>query len=133
RERLRLWRIDPCGMTKAAMALMRKRKKRQRDRQRRLSQGAETRAAYLAKHTKSKEQPRMKKGISRATYYRRMKQEQASETSPRQINLIKTELALVSTEELSTDAGLGVRPSTATHAGLTGTCVTAESSHWKAA
>jgi hypothetical protein len=35
RERLRLWGIDPYDMTEAAMALFRKRKKRQRDKLRR--------------------------------------------------------------------------------------------------
>jgi hypothetical protein len=135
RERLRLWGIDPCDMTSTAMALFRKRKKRQRDKLRRQLQGQQSRADYLANHRLSKEKPWMKEGISRATYYRRIKQEQARETSPRQTKLTTTELALVSKEELSTDAGLCVRPSTATHAEQTGTCVsdgflTADEAAW---
>jgi hypothetical protein len=123
REKLRLWGIDPCDVTEAGMALLRKRKKRQRDRERRRSQGAKPRADYLANHRLSKEKPWMKEGISRATYYRRIKQEQARETGPRQTKLTKTELALVSKEELGSEASACVRPSTATHAEQTGTCV----------
>jgi hypothetical protein len=135
RERLRLWGIDPSDMTKAAMALMRKRKKRQRDRQRRLSQGAMPRAEYLAANKISRTKPWITRGESRATWYRRIKQEQARETSPRQTNLTKTELALVSREELSSNATPCVRVTTATHAELTATCLTAGSSQsqWEAA
>ena len=121
RERLRLWGIDPYDMTEAAMALFRKRKKRQRDKLRRQLKGAKSRADYLANHTTSKEQPWLALSISRRTYYRRIKQEQANGTSPRQVNLIKTELALVPKEELGSKAGECVRVSTATPAGQTGT------------
>jgi len=77
----------------------------------------------------------MKEGISRATWYRRIKQEQASETGPCPTKLTRTELALVSKEALSSKAGLCVRPSTATHAEQAGTCVndgflTADEAAW---
>jgi hypothetical protein len=40
REELKLWTIAPCDVTERGMALLRKRKKRQRDRQRRQLRGA---------------------------------------------------------------------------------------------
>jgi hypothetical protein len=127
RARLQLRTIGPCDMTEAAMALMRKQKKRQQDRLRRQLQGQQSRADYLAAHNKSKEQPWLALGISRATWYRQIKQEQASETSPRHINLNKTGLALVSKEELGSRAGECVRIASlaATPAGLTDTSVNA--------
>src|SRR6516225_9605967 len=48
RARLGLRTIGPCDMTEAGMAVIRKQKKRQRDRLRRLSQGIKPRAEYLA-------------------------------------------------------------------------------------
>jgi hypothetical protein len=131
RERLRLWAIDPCDMTKAAMKLMRKRKKRQRDKLRRQKQ---PRAEYLAASL-SQTKPWKQEGISRASWYR-----QQRETSVHQIKLIKSECTPVSREGLSSKAGSCVRPSTATPAWLMQTCVrdfpqrlTAGSSRWEAA
>ena len=121
RARLQLRTIGPCDMTEAAIALICNQKKRQRDKLRRQLKGAKSRADYLANHTTSKEQPWLALSISRRTYYRRIKQEQANGTSPRQVNLIKTELALVPKEELGSKAGECVRVSTATPAGQTGT------------
>jgi hypothetical protein len=133
RERLRLWTIGPCDMTENAMALIRKRKKRQRDRQRRRSQGAKPRAEYLAASI-SQTKPWIAAGFNtRRSWERNGKPDVAS---PRQVNLSnKTELALATKEELSTDAGRCVRPSTATHAGQTGTCpndgfLTADEAAW---
>jgi hypothetical protein len=120
-------------MTEAAMELIRKQKKRKRDRQRRISQGAETRAAYLASHTTSKEKPWTGLGISRRTYYRRIKQEQADGTGPRQVNLSKTELTLVPKEEHGSKAGECGRVSTPTPAGQTATYpefLSAEEASW---
>jgi hypothetical protein len=133
RVRLQLRTIGPCDMTEAAMALIRKQKKRQQDRLRRQLGGAKSRAVYLANHRTSKEQPWLALGISRATWYRQIKQEQANETSPRQVNLTKTALALVSKEEHGSNAGECVRVSTATPAGLTETCpefLTADEAAW---
>jgi hypothetical protein len=116
-------------MTEAAMALMRKQKKRQRDRLRRLAKGIRTRAQYLAAHKTSKERPWTALGISRATWYR-----QQRETGPRQVKLTKTELTLVSKEKIRADAGLCGRVSTPTPAGQTDTYVNgflnAEESAW---
>jgi hypothetical protein len=133
RLRLRVWSIAPYDVPEAGMALLRKQKKRQREWLRRQGQGAEPRAGYLANHRTSKEQPWLALGISRATYYRRIKQEQAGETGPCPIKLIETEHGLVSKEELGSKAGSCVRFPTATPAGLTGTNVTAGSSRWEAA
>jgi len=134
RARLGLRTIGPCDMTEAVMALIRKQKKRQRDRLRRQLRGQQSRADYLANHRTSKEQPWVAHGISRPTWYRRIKQEQANETSPRQVNLSKTKLALVSKEELGSKASDEcVRVATATPAGLTATCpefLTADEATW---
>jgi hypothetical protein len=135
RARLQLRTIGPCDMTDAAMALIRKQKKRQQDRLRRQLRGAKSRAVYLANHRTSKEQPWLALGISRATWYRQIKQEQANETSPRQVNLTKTALALVSKEELGSKAGECERLPTPTPAGQTATCandgfLTADEAAW---
>jgi hypothetical protein len=135
RARLGLRTIGPCDMTEKAMALIRKQKKRQRDKLRRQLQGQQSRADYLAAHNKSKEQPWIKAGKSRATWYRQIKQEQARETGPHHINLNKTELALVSQEKTGATAGLCERLPTPTPAGLTATNVndgflTAEEAAW---
>jgi hypothetical protein len=133
RARLQLRTIGPYDMTEAAMELVRKQKKRQRDRRRRLSQGAETRADYLAAHKISKEQPWIALRISRRTYYYQIKQEQANCTGPRQVNLTKTELALVQKKELGSNAGECGRVATPTPAGLTATCaefLTADEAAW---
>jgi hypothetical protein len=73
RTRLCLWTIFPCDMTDAGMDLWRKRRKRERDRLNRQKRGRESRAAYLASHTTSKEQPWIALGISRRSYYYRLK------------------------------------------------------------
>jgi len=122
RARLQLRTIGPCDMTEAAMALLRKQKKRQRDKLRQQLRGQQSRAEYLAVHNKSKEQPWIKLGISRRTYYYRIKQEQANCTSPRQVNLNRTELALVQKEKTEANAGLCERLPTPTPAGLVQTC-----------
>jgi hypothetical protein len=129
RGRLQLKTIGCCDMTEAGMALIRRQKKRQRDRLRRLSQGAESRAVYLAAHKTSKEQPWLKLGIKRSTWYSKHRW-----TSPRQVNLTKTELAPVQREKDRGEAGECVRAFTATPAGRTGTCadgfLTADEAAW---
>ena len=114
------------------MALMRKQKKRRRNRLRRLANGVRTRAEYLAAHKTSKEQPWIALGISRRTYYYRLKTGRC--TSPRQVNLTKTELALVQREKTDTSAGKCGRVSTPTPAGLTDAYanefLTADESAW---
>jgi len=82
RARLGLRTIGACDMTEAAMALIRKQKRRQRDKLRRQRQ---PRAEYLAAHTKSITRPWEQRGISRATWYR-----QQRETGVHHINLTKT-------------------------------------------
>src|SRR5262249_44138254 len=93
RSRLRLQTIGPCDMTQAGMALIRKQKKRQKDRLRRQLRGGESRGDYLAAHHRSITKPWEQEGISRRTYYYRLKAGNC--TSPHQVNLTKTELALV--------------------------------------
>jgi hypothetical protein len=130
RDRLKIKTIRAYDISEKALAVIRRQRKRQCDRQRRLKRGARPQADSI-----SRLKPWVKEGISRATWYRRINQEQARETTSRQVNLSITELEVVSSsrEVLSTNAGSCVRPSTATPAGLTGTCVTAGSSRWEAA
>jgi hypothetical protein len=121
RTRLQIKTIRACNISDRAMAIIRKQKKQLRNKRR----YTKSRADFLAQNTKSKEKPWTKAGISRATWYRRINQEQARETGQSQVNLLKAKLSPVSTVELRADAnaGLCVRPSTATHAGQTATCV----------
>jgi len=106
------------------MALIRKQKRRQRDKLRRQRQ---PRAEYLAAHGINRGKPWVARGESRATYYRRIKQEQARETGMHHINLIKTERTLVSQEKTEANAGLCERQPTPTPAGQVQTCVEWES------
>jgi hypothetical protein len=82
RQELGLRTIAPCDVSDAAMALIRKRQRRKRDKERRQLQ---SRADYLANHTKSKERPWIALGISRRTYYYRLKQTNCTSLHP--INL----------------------------------------------
>jgi hypothetical protein len=125
RARLGLRTIGACDMTEAAMALIRKQKRRQRDKLRRQRQ---PRAEYLAAHTKSITRPWEQRGISRATWYR-----QQRETGVHHINLTKTERILVSKEEHGSKASECVRVSTATPAGQAQTYVDiwAEEAEWQ--
>ena len=63
-----------------------------------------------------------------------IKQEQANETGPRQVNLTKTELALVQKEKDGSNAGECVRVATATPAGHVQICadgfLTADEAAW---
>jgi hypothetical protein len=93
RQKLALRTIAPCDVSDAAMELIRKRKRRKRDKERRQLQ---SRANYLADHTKSKEQPWVGLGISRRTYYRRLK---AGGTSLHPINLNKSSCTPVPSEK----------------------------------
>jgi len=81
RERLKLWTIAPCDMGDS-MPWWRKFKDRERKRRVRQLQGRQSRAAYLAKRTTSKEQPWRALGISRASWYR------LRETSPSEVKLL---------------------------------------------
>jgi hypothetical protein len=120
RARLGLRTIGPCDMTEAGMAVIRKQKKRQRDRLRRLSQGIKPRAEYLATANLSQTKPWLALGISRRTYYYRI--ENGRCTSPRQVNLLKAEIALVQEKLLDSKASECGRVSTPTPAGQTETC-----------
>ena len=120
RARLGLRTIGPCDMTEAGMAVIRKQKKRQRDRLRRLSQGIKPRAEYLATANLSQTKPWLALGISRRTYYYRI--ENGRCTSPRQVNLLKAEIALVQEKSLDSKASECGRVSTPTPAGQTEMC-----------
>ena len=128
RTRLDLRTIGPCDMTKAAMAVIRKQKKRLRERLRRLKQGAKPQAASI-----SRTKPWIAAGFkTRRTWERNGKPDVATSCP---INLTKIEHELATKEELGSKAGSCVRPSTATHAGQTGTCVsdgflTADEAAW---
>jgi hypothetical protein len=128
RARLQLRTIGPCDMTEAAMTLMRKQKRRQRERLRRQSRGVESRAEYLAASL-SQTKPWEQEGISRRTWERRRV------ASPCPINLIKTGRILASKEEHGSKADLCERLPTPTHAGQTDTCandgfLTADEAAW---
>jgi hypothetical protein len=110
RARLQLRTIGPCDMTEAAMALIRKQKKRQRNRLR----YAQSRAVYLAASL-SQTKPWEQEGISRRTWERRRVVSQS------QVNLTKTELLLASKEKTEANAGLCERLPTPTPAGPTET------------
>jgi hypothetical protein len=88
RERLKLWTIAPCDMGEHGMDWWRKRKKRERMRELRRLRGQKTRAEYLVIHKASKEQPWIALGISRRTYYYRLKSNDC--TSPCQVKLNKS-------------------------------------------
>jgi hypothetical protein len=104
RARLQLKTVGPCDMSEAGMALIRKQKKRQRNRVR----YAQSRAAYLAASI-SKAKPWVAAGVSRATWYRWHKERISNqrETSPSQVNLTKTVLLPVSLEERGVSKGVG--------------------------
>jgi hypothetical protein len=110
RSRLLLRTIGPCDMTEAAMALIRKQKKRRRNKLR----YAQSRAVYLAASL-SQTKPWEQEGISRRTWERRRVASQSH------INLTKTELLLASKEKTEANAGLCERLPTPTPAGQTRT------------
>jgi hypothetical protein len=112
RARLQIRTIGPCDMMGAAMALIRKQKRRKRERLRRQSRGAKSRAEYLA-NSLSQTKPWEQGGISRRTWERRRV------ASPCPINLTKTERRLASSKasEVPNATSLCVRSSTATPAG----------------
>jgi hypothetical protein len=130
RSRLRIQTIGACDITEAGMALIRKQKKRQRNRAR----FARSRAEYLAGSI-SQAEPWTAAGVSRATWYRWHKERIANhrETSPSQVNLSKTERGPVSQVKREVSKGLGKgarevskecsRVAAPTHAVQTLTCV----------
>jgi hypothetical protein len=115
RARLLLRTIGPCDMTEKVMALMRKQKKRRQDKLRRQKQ---PRTEYLAASL-SQTQPWLELGVSRRTYYRRIKQEQARGTGVHHIKLIQTDGTLVPKEKTHANAAECGRLSTPTPAGQT--------------
>jgi hypothetical protein len=70
RERLGVWQIGPCDMSKDDLAEQRKAKARLRMKARRRSQGKVSRAAYLAQF-RDRQKPWIAQGISRRTWFRR--------------------------------------------------------------
>ena len=110
REELQLRTILPADVSDEGMALLRKRKKRQRDKLRRLKKGQQSRADYLAKHKTSKERPWLVMGIKRSTWYAKHRW-----TGPRQVNLkqssqqpVQAENRLVSKKEESAERNQSV-------------------------
>jgi hypothetical protein len=73
RELLKAWRIAPVDMSDADLAQQRKVKDRARKRRKRTKTGAVSRQAYLAKATMQR-RPWEDAGMSRATWYRHMRQ-----------------------------------------------------------
>jgi hypothetical protein len=97
RERLKLWTIAPCDMGDEGMAWWRKHKKRERARRLRRSRGQLTRADYLASHRTAKEQPWTALGVSRRTYYYRLRAGDC--TSPCQVKLNNRSHQVVQSEK----------------------------------
>lgn len=91
RERLRLWTIAACDMSRDEAAEWRKAKKRERMRQLRQSRGSKRRAEYEA-NSVNRTKPWLAAGVSRATWYRR-------ETSACQLKFVKAEHTPVSPEQ----------------------------------
>jgi hypothetical protein len=87
REALKLWTIAACDVPEKLKPLLRKQKKRDRMRVLRRLRGQKTRAQYLASNKTSKERPWIGLGISRRTYYYRLKTGNC--TSPCQVKLNK--------------------------------------------
>ena len=73
RQRLKAWNIPPWDRTPAQLELQRKERKRARKRQARRNAGAKLRPIFLEDSISSKE-PWKAEGVSRATWYRRMRQ-----------------------------------------------------------
>jgi hypothetical protein len=86
REALKLWTIAACDVPEKLKPLLRKQKKRDRMRVLRRLRGQKTRAQYLASNKTSKERPWIGLGISRRTYYYRLKTGNC--TSPCQVKLL---------------------------------------------
>jgi len=127
RSRLMIQTIRAHDMTEKAMAVIRKQKKRQRDRLRRLEQGARPQAVSI-----SRTKPWIAAGFNtRRTWERNGKPGVATS---RQVNLTtNTGRILATKEELSTDAGECGRVSTPTPAGQVQTCpefLTADEASW---
>lgn len=125
RARLGLRTIGPCDMTEAGMALIRKQKRRQRDKLRRQRK---PRAEYLAASL-SQTKPWLTLGISRRTWERR----RVASVHP--INLTMTELTLTTAVEAGEGSKACDRLPTATPAGQAQTYVndgflTAEEAAW---
>jgi len=115
RARLQLRTIGPCDMTEAAVALIRKQKKRQRERLRRLAQGAKPQADSI-----SRAKPWIAAGFNtRRTWERKGKPAVATSY---QVNLTKTGHVLATKEEHDSNANECGRVSTPTPAGQTQTC-----------
>lgn len=94
RQELQLRTIAPCDVSDEAMELIRKRKRRKRDKERRQLQ---SRADYLATHRISKDKPWEGLGISRRTYYYQLKK--ANCTSVHPINLKQSSSRPVQSEK----------------------------------
>src|SRR5262249_47391838 len=105
----------PCDMTEAGIALIRKQKKRQRERLRRQLQGAQPQAASI-----SQTKPGIAAGFKTRRTWERKGKPTVATSCP--INLTKTGHELATKEELGSKAGECVRFPTATPAGQPQTC-----------
>ena len=74
RERLKLWTMLPCDLTRDELEEQRKAKRRSRQQRLRQKRGATTRAKYLATHTTRRTKPWLAAGVSRATWYRQQRE-----------------------------------------------------------
>jgi hypothetical protein len=79
RERLRLWPIAPCDVSKEELAEQRKAKARQRARLYRAKHRTKSRAEYLAQHSISRTKPWEVEGKSRRTWYRERQRQQMAQ------------------------------------------------------
>lgn len=90
RTRLHIASIAPCDQTPEQRAAIRKEQKRQRDREyrrrKRIEADSMRRDQWLAAHTTTRDEPWLKLGISRATYYRRKQGGRAPASARRHSN-----------------------------------------------
>jgi hypothetical protein len=81
RDKLKIWSLGTCNLSKAERVLLAKAKKKVKDKERaekqRREAGAKPRAEYEAQSA-NRTKPWLKEGISKATWYRRKKQNETS-------------------------------------------------------
>lgn len=97
RSRLRIRTIGPCDMTEAIMAVIRKQKRRQREKARRLSRGAKSQAASI-----TRTRPWIAAGFNTRRTWERHGKPDVATSCP--INLTTTEHILATKEEHSANA-----------------------------
>jgi hypothetical protein len=97
RKKLRLWTIGTCDMSKAERELLAKAEKKRKDQERaenrRRAAGARPRAEYEAQSA-NRTKPWLKEGISKATWYRRKKQNETSASRVLEAKLLASDEAV---------------------------------------